>query len=342
VTISASDDIQTKINANPAGTTFVISGTHRITTALVPKAGDTFVGATSCNPIATPGSCTAIISGSVSIGALATFDGTNYKVTGQTQHGAVGTNTCEALYPGCIYPEALFFDGVPYKHLAGSSLPTIRSGQWWFDYAHQTIYFHDNPSGHLVETSVAPAAFGGRANNVRIQYLQIEEFANTQQTGTIDTGSPSTTSGIGWIIEDDDIRLNSYWGVRVNYKEQILNNYIYENGDEGIGGGCSLGATSSIPDSGILISGNTVDYNNFAGVNPGFGAGGIKVGRARGFIAMLAVNSPLWMATLLQITMTTASNLRSVEPEQTPAAHLGTILFNEMGLDFRAGVPGLT
>jgi len=283
VTISPGTAIQSVVDANPSGTTFVLQpGTYRLQSAIIPQNGDTFIGQTVCAPPTT--SCLAIISGSTEIGSLATFDGTNYKVTGQTQQGAVGTQGCETDYPGCIYPEALFFDGVPYQHLYSSALPTIGSGQWWFDYTNHIIYFHDSPSGHVVETSVTPEAFTGIANNVTIgPYLEIEQFASTQQMGAVgNSPSPaSTTQGNNWVVQGNDIRLNSYYGVAVSFGWQVLNNYIYKNGTEGISGGTPLGSGVAIPNSGVLIQGNSITYNNFAGVSPGYGAGGIKLGRIR-------------------------------------------------------------
>lgn len=280
VNINPGEDIPSVVTANPAGTTFVIApGTYRLTEPITPKDGDRFIGQTACAPPAT--SCPAIISGSTVIGPLATFNGTNYEVTGQPQQEAVGSNACEPNYPGCIYPEALFFDGVPYQHLNSSTLPTIGAGQWWFDYANHIIYFHDNPSGHVVETSVVARAFQGLANNVTIQNLEIEEFANTQQIGAVGPATTSTTEGINWVVQNNDIRLNSYYGVQISFGWQILDNYIYENGAEGIGGGTPLGSGVAIPNSSVLVQGNVITHNNFAGVSPGFGAGGIKLGRIR-------------------------------------------------------------
>ena len=106
------------------------------------------------------------------IGPLAKFNGKNYVVTGQTQQGAtdgVISSKCQTGWTGCMYPEDLFFDGVPLRHLSSASLPTILTGQWWFDYANNTIYFHDNPAGHVVETSVVPNAFAGDAQQRRHQ-----------------------------------------------------------------------------------------------------------------------------------------------------------------------------
>lgn len=105
-------------------------------------------------------------------------------MTGQTQQGFRGNAPdCDPGWTGCIDPEDLFFDGTPLQHLYSSTLPTIGTGQWWFDYTNHIIYFHDNPSGHTVETSVLNNAFGGAANNVTIQYLTIEKFANSIRAG---------------------------------------------------------------------------------------------------------------------------------------------------------------
>ncbi len=292
VTINPGDNIQSKINANPAGTTFTISaGTYRITSPLVPKSNDSFIGQSACNPIVTPGSCTAIISGSTVIGPSATFDGTNYEVSGQTQQGTTyPTSDCISGYLGCVYPEDLFFDGVPLQHLYSSTLPTIGAGQWWFDYTNHIIYFHDNPNGHTVETSVSPGAFiegtsGTGANNVKIQYLTFQQFAVPISTaGGIwpwsHSGSDSyrQSNGVNWIIEECE-----FWGhhgspVNPNYGMQILNSYLHDNGECGI---CGWGTTSNGVSSSILIQGNYITHNNannYSNVSPGVGSGGIKFG----------------------------------------------------------------
>jgi hypothetical protein len=364
-------DIANVVKSSPAGTTFVIyPGTYRLTTPIIPKDGDTFIGATPCAPPATP--CPAIISGSTEVGSLATFDGTNYEVSGQMQQGQqAATADCitymgspSNLYYGCIYPEDLFFDGKPYLHLYSSTLPTIGPGQWWFDYTNHIIYFHDNPAGHIVETSVVNGAFEGSANNVTIQYLTIEEFATMFPTGAVGTsqGINALTQGTNWRLENSELWGNHSFGVRVNYQTQILNNYIHHNGHEGIGGGIGVAAqgmltssnlgntltwaggsstfdpsawpgsqielgwngnqgalgtiltinacpsttvcitltppgNNSTPiafnfpmmatqttNSGVLIQGNTISYNNYAHFDPGFGAGGVKTGSTAGIV----------------------------------------------------------
>jgi parallel beta-helix repeat protein len=290
VDIRPGDDIPTVVTANPAGTKFIIyPGTYRLTQNIVPKTGDSFIGQTVCAPPTS--SCPAIISGSAIIGPLATFDGTNYKVTNQTQQNPIAPQNgkeviCDLAWPGCIYPEDLYFDGVPQQHLSGSTLPVIGPGQWWFDYTNHIIYFHDNPSGHTVETSVTDNAFGGPANNVTIQYLKVKEFANMYPRGAIGVGQDANAliQGTNWTVQDCEILLNHSYGVRVGFGIQILNNYIHDNGQMGIGGG--LGVVSApkteSTNAGIVIQGNLINHNDYAHFNPDFGSGGIKIGATSG------------------------------------------------------------
>ncbi len=71
------------------------------------------------------------------------------------------------VWSGCVYPEDLYFDGVPYRHLNSTTLPAIGPGQWWFDYANHLICFHDNPSGHTVETSAVSRLLADRQTTLR-------------------------------------------------------------------------------------------------------------------------------------------------------------------------------
>lgn len=276
VEIHPGQDIPTMVAANPAGTTFLIyPGLYRLVEHIVPKNGDKFIGQTACAPPQT--SCPAILSGSRRVGYLATFNGTNYQVTGQTQQGVISEadNVCEPGYLACNRPEDLFFDGVPYRHLYATSLPAIGTGQWWFDYANNTIYFHDNPSGHTVETSVLDTAFESLASNVTIQYLTIKEFASPIQRGAVQAtnGEPSQSLSLNWIVKDCELYDNHAMGVRISFGTQVYNSYIHNNGMLGIGGG-----TDSSAASGVIIQNNTITYNNYAHVLPDYAAGGIKFG----------------------------------------------------------------
>jgi Bacterial Ig domain/Right handed beta helix region len=139
-----------------------------------------------------------------------------------------------------------------------------------------------------VETSVLNNAFGGPANHVTIQYLTIKQFANMYPFGAIGApqGANALTQGAHWTVENCEVMLNHSAGVRIGYGIQILDNYIHDNGQAGIGGGIgvtSVPSTQSV-DSGILIQGNTINHNNYARFNPGFGAGGVKTGATSGIV----------------------------------------------------------
>ena len=276
VNIHPGANIPSVVAANPTGTTFIIyPGTYRLQGHIVPKAGDIFIGQTACAPPKT--ACPAILSGSVIIGPKASYNGTNYEVTGQTQQGAVNlTNSvCMPGYLACNLPEDLFFDGVPYKRLYATSLPTIGAGQWWFDYKNHIIYFHDNPSGHTVETSMLDTAFDSLASNVTVQYLTLKGFANPLQRAAVEatSGNVTSASSLNWVIKNCEFYNNHTAGVRYGFGTQVYNSYLHNNGDMGI-----IGGTNSSLASGVIIQGNTITYNNYAKVLPDSGAGGIKLG----------------------------------------------------------------
>jgi len=288
VTVHPTDNVPRIVSSKPPGTTFLFTpGTYRLYEAIKPKDNDKFIGTGACTPPAS--ACPAVITGAIEIGSAATFDGINYAVAKQTQHGGRGVpGNCDPGWSGCIYPEDLFFDGVPYQHLDAATLPAIGPGQWWFDYAGHIIYFHDNPSGHTVETSVLNNAFGGPANNVTLQYLTIKQFANMYPFGAIGApqGPNALTQGSHWTVQNCEVMLNHSAGVRIGYGIHILDNYIHDNGQAGIGGGIGVTAVPSTQsvDSGILIQGNTINHNNYARFNPGFGAGGVKTGATSGIV----------------------------------------------------------
>ncbi|HTC56321.1 MAG TPA: Ig-like domain-containing protein [Candidatus Sulfotelmatobacter sp.] len=272
------------------------AGLYRLSTAnsstagyIAAKNNQTFVGP-SCTPTAAP--CTAIISGGIQLcNGSYTCSGPdgmgNWSVTGMTQAGVatLPTSDCDTGWIGCVYPEDLFVNGVPLQHINSSTLPTLTATTWWFDYTNDIIYFHTNPSGQTVETSVLatmfnPSPSGGQANGVTLNNLTVKEFASQiGQAGAIDPafgGSPGYTTGVNWTVENSYITLNHGIGVRMGAGMQVLNNVSTNNGNIGVGGGPAAGA--SIKPSGILVQGNTLSYNNYAHVQPGYQGGGFKTG----------------------------------------------------------------
>ena len=288
VNIYPGNDIPSVVSSNPPGTTFAIyPGLYRLLTPINAKDGDSFIGQTACAPPKT--SCPAILSGAK---LLTSFQqsGSYYYVTGQTQqsHVSVTSQKCQPqlpgypnAYPGCIYPEDLYFDDVPLVHV--TALTDVGPGKWFFDYTNHIIYCHDNPAGHKVETSVVPSAFApGPANNVTIKNLTVEKFAAPIQQAAIEGAKRhgSLTTGINWVVQNNEIRLNHGNGVNMNLGWQILNNYVHTNGDLGISGG--VGDTTQ--PSNVLIQGNELAFNNYAHVSSGFAAGGAESVRSRGVV----------------------------------------------------------
>ena len=243
VNVSPSSNIQTVVNANPAGTTFVIeAGTYRMQ-SVTPKNGDIFEGQ--------PG---ADLNGSRQLTSF-TRSGSYYVATGQTQHGTAN-GTCLSGYSGCQYPEDLFFNNVPLQRV--TTLASVSSGKWYFDYSAEKVYFVDNPTGKTVEIGVTTHAFSGSASNVTIKGLTIEKYAAPAQDGPI--------SGSGWTIESNEIRLNHGGGVHLDSSQVVESNYIHHNGQEGLTGS----------GSNVLIQNNEIAFNNTLGFDFGWEAGGTK------------------------------------------------------------------
>jgi len=98
-----------RLVTSPGGNT---STTGRIT----PKNNQTFTG-----PICTPSvaACTAIVSGSILIGPLATGPDTHgyWEVSGQSQQGNTSSYPCDTGWEGCNFPEDVFWDGNPLQHV---------------------------------------------------------------------------------------------------------------------------------------------------------------------------------------------------------------------------------
>jgi parallel beta-helix repeat protein len=297
-------DLSSAVDANPTSTTFVIHpGVYRLPTPINAKDGDAFIGYTACSPPKT--SCPAILNGSK---LLTSFQhaGSFYSVSGQTQQGQVTITSTQCdpdppgylvAYPGCIYPEDLYFDDKPLVHVI--SLSDVGPGTWFFDYPNNTIYFYDNPSGHKVETSITPSAFAwGPANHVTIQELTVEKFAAPIQRGAIGRGWTGSANGLDWLVENNEVRLNHGDGVDVNFGWKVLNNYIHDNGDLGISG--TLGSNTQPSD--VLIQGNEIAFNNYAHTSPHFAAGGSDITMSLGVVLRRNYvhdneGSGLWMDT---------------------------------------------
>ena len=247
--ICPGESIQAKVNAASGGAIFTLKpGVHRLQ-QVTPKSGQTFQGE--------PG---AILSGAQVLTGWAQ-DGSRWYVTGQTQGTGAGDVTrCKPTSPRCDVAEQLWINGT--RKAPVTSLAAVTPGSWFFDYGADRIYVGDNPAGQTVETSVTPYAFGGAAANVTIAGLVIEKYAARAQSGAIGT----TGAGADWIVRDNEVRDNHGIGIRVGLRMQALRNKVLRNGQLGIAG---IG-------NGALVAQNEIAFNNSAGYNPYWEAGGTK------------------------------------------------------------------
>jgi Right handed beta helix region len=252
VTIPAGSDIQAAINANPANTIFYLpAGETRITSPITPKNGDAFVGA--------PG---AKINGSRLLTSFASSSGTWY-ASGQTQQGTTA-GTCLSAYSQCGHPEDVFIDDAPLLHVG--SLSAVGPGKWYFDYAADRIYLGDNPAGHKVETSIASAAFQDNSSitNVTLSGLTIQKFAVESQHAAVESYSS------GWLVDNCTVTLNHAGGVTV-HNGTIRNSRLNKNGQWGV-------------HDAALTENNELAYNNYAGYDYNWEAGGAKFFSTSNFV----------------------------------------------------------
>jgi parallel beta-helix repeat protein len=253
-------DIPSVVDASPAGTTFMIHpGVYRMQ-MIIPKSGDIFIGESG-----------AILNGSQLLTSFSKeiVNGVTYWFAkGPSQPGLL-LDRCDDKFPMCRYPENLYIDDKPL--LRASGLSSITAGMCYYDYSAGKIFFLDNPIGHTVETSSTPVAFetesmGRFYSNITIRGLIIEKYATPGQRSTIG----GQYGGSNWIVENNEVRLNHGEGVRAGNGSQVLNNYIHDNGQLGIG-------ISEITTA-VLVQNNEISRNNWAGFRKTFESGGVKFG----------------------------------------------------------------
>jgi len=80
--------------------------------------------------------------------------------------------------------------------------------------------------------------------------------------------------GEGWTIQNTEVTLCHGTGINVANGGKILGNKVHTNGQKGVGGG----------GDNILCDGNTISFNNYAGFDMGWEAGGSKFAQTRGLI----------------------------------------------------------
>jgi hypothetical protein len=251
VQVTPGENLQELVNANPAGTKFVLAaGVYRMQ-SVQPKANDAFMGA---------GTGKVFLNGSIQLSFAQTSPGKELwvaKATVLPQDAGV----CQAAHPLCNYDQDLYVDGVPQTPVA--LLAGLQAGQWYFDRVAGAVYISENPAGHTMELGSTQWAFEGNAPAVLVEYMTVEEYANPAQTGAVG----GYKDGNGWTVVHVESRFNHGTGIALGPKGQIFNSYIHNNGQLGI---------SIANGSNSKVTGNELAWNNVAGYDPGWEAGGSK------------------------------------------------------------------
>ena len=245
VDIWPGQNIQQIVNGWPAGTTFYLkAGVHRMQT-IIPRSWDRFVGEAG-----------TVLSGARQLTSFGR-SGAYWFASGQTQQGPRNEATCDSGYPRCAYPEDLYFDGLPLRHV--DSIGAVGPGTFFFDYNADRIYFYDDPTNRLVEASVTAQAFTGWATDVLISGLVVEKFASPVGTAAMGVGTR-------WTLQYSEVKLNHYAGVGTGDSARVAHTSIHHNGAFGM-----IGAGNY-----ATVENNEISYNNYARFFPYWGSGGTK------------------------------------------------------------------
>ena len=264
VPIFPTDDPQAIVDANPAGTHFVIkAGTHRYF-HVTPRDNDIFEGE--------PG---AVLTGAAILpyeSWTEEIPGKRWYVPNQTQESMV-FGDCRPGHPRCGYNEWLFRDNAPLEHVA--TLGEVGRGTFFYDRTADRIYVGDDPAGHLIEVLRTPWAFDPEGHNVTIKgnadpakNLVVEKYATPNQVGAI--------RALDWTVDNVEVRWNHGSGVEFTGAGGKLRGcYVHHNGMSGI-------ATYQI--DGGEIRGCESEGNGWNGIEPGWEAGWGKLWQTDGFL----------------------------------------------------------
>jgi hypothetical protein len=173
--------------------------------------------------------------------------------------------SCADGSDSCSHREDLFVDGRLYRR--AGSLADLGPGRW-----HRTngrAYLFDDPSGRTVEIGTVPAAFDGTASGVVLEKLVVERYASDPEEGAIHAKEAS-----GWLIVDVTARWNHGVGLKIGSGTRVIGGSFSYNGQLGIA------ATGD----GATIDGVEIAYNNYAGYDARWEAGGAKLWMTQGLV----------------------------------------------------------
>jgi parallel beta-helix repeat protein len=255
IQLSPGQNIQSAVNAAPAGTTFELAaGVYRMQ-SIVPRNGDVFIG-----------QGTVVLNGSQVL-SFAPSTATTWVASAPVTLPFFGY--CLSGSPLCGYDQDLFVDGA--LQVPVSSPTGLTPGTWYFDRVNQEAYIAVNPSGHTIELGMTEFAFSGIANGVVVENITVQEYANPAQTGAVG----GYKDGTDWVVSQVTAQENHGTGISLGPGGQILNCTSTYNGQMGI---------AIVEGSNSKVIGNTISWNNYAGYDRNWEAGGSKFWATTGLL----------------------------------------------------------
>jgi hypothetical protein len=253
VLVTVGVSIQALVDKAPPGTTFCIAaGVHR-SQLITPKDKQAFIGQ--------PG---AVLNGAELVTDVRREGDVWVTPTPRLAVRAFGT--CLRQRARCNDPRRFFLDGQPLEPVAARA--DLRPGSVFADIATGLSYLADDPRGRILERTRQLYAFNnGGARGVTVKGLIVEKYATPAQQGAI--FGDENRRATDWLIEGNEVRLNSGSGIATGERSIVRNNKVHHNGQLGI----------SPNGADVLIEGNEIYENNIYGFDAAWEAGGVKAGK---------------------------------------------------------------
>jgi len=246
ITLRPGMDLNTVVRDAPSGARFTLEpGIYR-QQRIEPKDGQEFIARDG-----------VILNGAMILDRWTRSPGREVWIAEDIPPGPRPDGNCEKAHPLCGYRQDLFANSVPLARV--SSMSELDEHSWF--YKDGAAYVSFDPNGKLMELSVTPVAFTGRARNVVVQNMVVEKYASPAQHGAIDA-----RDGTGWTLRKVTARWNHGVGLYLNPGMRIIGGASNDNGQMGLGGVAT----------GAVVDGIELARNNYAHFSRGWEAGGAK------------------------------------------------------------------